>query len=320
MISRLRSSTRLAAAAAAGTVVLWASAFVVIRDVGHTFSPGSMALIRLFVAAVALTALALVTYRSTAFTRVPRRSLPLVVACGVLWLAGYTVALNAAEQHIDAGTAAFLVNLAPLLIAFGAGTFLGEGYPRPLIVGSLVALGGLGMIAMGSSGHRDGIGVALCLLAALLYTAGMLIQKVALRRVDALPTIWLGSVAGTTVLTPWAPQLIGEFEAASAGAVLGAVYLGVFPTAVGFTLWAYALSRMNAGRLSATTYAVPPVAVLLSWLFLAEMPTVYGLIGGVVCLAGVAFSRRSGGARARTRHRPRAEAAGAEGVPSSTGR
>lgn len=285
--------SRKAAVAAGITVLLWASAFVAIRDVGHAISPAPMALVRLAVAGLALTVLVLAK-RGRRMIPVPlsRRSFGLIAACGVLWLAGYTVALNAGEQHVDAGTAALLVNVAPLLIAFGAGLFLGEGFPRALIAGSLVAFGGVAVIAMGSGGDRDGLGVALCLLAALLYTAGVLIQKVVLRRVDGLTTTWLACLVGAVVLLPWTPQLVDELASAPASAILGAVYLGLFPTAIGFSTWAYALSRMDAGRLSATTYAVPTVSVLLSWLLLSEIPTAYGLAGGAISLAGVAISRR----------------------------
>lgn len=280
-----------AAVAVVLTVVLWASAFVAIRGVGHTLSPAPLALIRLFVAAAALTVLVLV--RNRGVPRIPKSwaSLKLVAAYGVLWLAGYTVVLNAAEQHVDAGTAALLISLAPLLIAFGAGLFLGEGYPRALIVGSLVALGGITVIGWGSAGDNDWIGIVLCLAAAVLYAVGVLIQKVTLRTVDGATVTWLGCVIGAAVLLPWTPQLIAELGSASAGAILGAVYLGLFPTAIGFSTWAYALQRMDAGRLSATTYAIPAVSVVLSWLLLSEVPTVYGLVGGGICLVGVAISR-----------------------------
>jgi drug/metabolite transporter (DMT)-like permease len=288
-----RAQRGKAAAAVIVTVVLWASAFVAIRGIGHTLSPAPMALIRLVVAAAALSVLVLAKYRGLpSVPRSPRTLLPIAVYA-VLWLAGYTVVLNAAERHIDAGTAALLVNSAPLLIAFGAGLFLGEGYPRTLIAGSVVALGGLSVIALGSSGHRDWLGAALCVLAAVLYAAGVLIQKAALRRVDGLIAIWLGCLVATAVLLPWTPQLISELQAAPAGTILGSVYLGLFPTAIGFTSWAYALRRMDAGRLSATTYAAPAVSILLSWLLLAEVPTVYGLVGGAICLVGVAISRRN---------------------------
>jgi drug/metabolite transporter (DMT)-like permease len=284
--------TRTAAIGAAVglAVVLWASAFVAIRAVGHDLSPAPLALLRLGVAAIALTVL--VVAKGAVRVRVSRRALLLIVAYAVLWLAGYTVALNAGERHVDAGTAALLVNLAPLLVAVAAGKFLGEGFSRPVVVGSLVALAGTAVITMGATAQRDWLGVLLCLAAAGLYAAGVMIQKVTLRHVDGLTAIWLGCVVATAVLLPWLPQLVGEVRVAPAGAVAAAVYMGVFPTAIGFTAWAYALRRMDAGRLSATTYAVPAVSVLLSWVLLAEIPTVYGLVGGAICLLGVAISRR----------------------------
>lgn len=282
------------AAAVVLTVVLWASAFVAIRDVGHTLSPAPMALARLAVAAVALSVLVAFRQRRSPIVLPARKSLALIAVYAVLWLAGYTVALNAAERHLDAGTAALLVNIAPLLVAVAAGKFLGEGFSRPLLIGSVVAMGGIAVIGLGADSQGDWLGVVLCVLAAVLYAAGVLVQKLTLRSVDGLTAIWLGCVIATVALLPWAPQLIGELRTAPAGAVLGVVYLGLFPTAIGFTAWAYALRRMDAGRLTTTTYAVPAVSVLLSWVVLAEVPTVYGLLGGVICLAGVAISRRRG--------------------------
>ncbi|PWV71961.1 Permease of the drug/metabolite transporter (DMT) superfamily [Prauserella marina] len=297
----LPQAERVKAMIAVGiTVVLWASAFVAIRDVGHVLSPGPLALVRIGVAAAALTVVGLARVaRTRAAVPVSRRSLLLIALYGVLWLAGYTVVLNAGEQHVDAGTAALLVNIAPLLVAFGAGVFLGEGYPRALIVGSLVAFGGVGIIALDSGGQRDWTGVLLCVAAALLYAAGVLIQKAALRGVDGFTATWFACVAGFVVLLPWLPETVGELASAPPGAILGAVYLGLFPTAIGFSTWAYALRRTEAGRLTATTYAVPAVSVLLSSVLLGEVPSVLGLLGGAVCLAGVAISRgRARAARA----------------------
>jgi len=48
-------------------------------------------------------------------------------------------------------------------------------------------------------------------------------------------------------------------------ATLSVLYLGVFPTAVGFTTWAYALPRTSASKMGATTYLVPAFTVLMSW-------------------------------------------------------
>ena len=70
------------------------------------------------------------------------------------------------------------------------------------------------------------------------------------------------------------------------------VYLGLGPTSIGFVGWAYALARTDAGRLGSTTYLVPPLAVLLGWALLGEVPPLLALPGGILCLAGVAVARR----------------------------
>jgi drug/metabolite transporter (DMT)-like permease len=291
VVNQLDSAEKSGTVAAIGlAVVLWASSFVAIRAIGPALSPAPLALLRLGVAAAALTVI--VVAKGAVRVRLSRKAALLVVAYAVLWLAGYTVVLNAGERHVDAGTAAMLVNIAPLLVAVAAGRLLGEGFSRPLIVGSLVALGGTVIIAAGATAQRDVAGVLLCVLAAVLYAAGVMVQKVLLRHLDGLTSLWLGCVVGTVVLLPWLPQLLGEMSTAPAGAIAAAAYMGVFPTAIGFTAWAYALRRMDAGRLTATTYAVPAVSVLLSWLLLSEVPTAYGLVGGAICLVGVAISRR----------------------------
>jgi drug/metabolite transporter (DMT)-like permease len=75
------------------------------------------------------------------------------------------------------------------------------------------------------------------------------------------------------------------------------VYLGLFPTAVAFSTYAFALNHMSAGDLSVTTYLVPPITVLMSWVFLSEVPPAMAYVGGALCLVGVALARRRPRAR-----------------------
>jgi drug/metabolite transporter (DMT)-like permease len=292
------SSKHLAAAAVVTTVLLWACAFVVIRAVGQVLSPGPMAFARLLVGSAALGLLAL-RYRRP----FPRgRALAYVIGYGVLWFAGYTVMLNWAEQHLDAGTSALLVNIAPILVAVFAGIVFGDGFPHPVVVGLAIAFAGVVLITLGGerNGAVDSLGIAVGIVAAVLYAAGVLMQKVALRSVDAVSASWVGCTAGLLATLPFAPSAVGEMAHASVSAIAGVVFLGVGPTAIAFTTWAYALARTDAGRMAATTLCVPALAVLLSWVTLGEVPTVLGLIGGALCLTGVGISRRTG----RTRPSP----------------
>jgi drug/metabolite transporter (DMT)-like permease len=285
-------------AAAATTVVLWASAFVGIRAVGHDLSPGALALGRMLVGSLTLTVIVLVVRgrARAAAVALPRGRLLVAIALwGAAWFGLYNLALNAAERHLDAGTAALLVNVAPVVVAVLAGLLLGEGFPARLLAGMAIAFAGVVLIAMTTSaGGTDVVGVLLGLLAALVYAGAATAQKRLLARVDALTITWIGAVAGTVALLPYLPVLLTELATASAATATGIVYLGVFPTAIAFLTWGYALSRTTAGRLAAATYAAPPIVVLLSWTLLGELPAPLALAGGVLCLAGVAVATRPG--------------------------
>jgi drug/metabolite transporter (DMT)-like permease len=171
---------------------------------------------------------------------------------------------------------------------------MGEGFPRPLVVGMVVAVLGVLTIAAGSSGGSgvsDGLGVALGLCAAVLYASGVLLQKLALRTVDAVTATWVGCAAGALATLPFAGQAWSEMSSVPMSDVLWVVFLGVGPTALAFTTWAYALSRADAGRMAATTLVVPALATLMSWLALGEVPTPLGFAGGALALAGVGITR-----------------------------
>ena len=282
----------LAPAAALLTVTLWASAFVGIRSAGHDLSPGALALGRLLVASAALGAFAL-AQREPLPTR---RDLGGIAVVGVLWFALYSIVLNAAERRVDAGTAAMLVNVGPILIALLAGLLLREGFPRTLLAGCAIAFAGA--IVIGAATSETGLapswGAVLCLVAALAYAGGVVAQKPLLIRVSPLQVTWLACTAGTLACLPFAGSLWHDASHASGSALAWTVYLGIVPTGIGFIAWAYALSRTTAGKMGSTTYLVTPIAIVLGWLLLDETPPTLALAGGALCLAGVVVARRRG--------------------------
>ena len=285
----------LTVAAVVVTVLAWASAFVGIRSLGEDLSPGALALGRLAVGTLVLGALLI----PRGWVRPTAAEWRLLLLCGVGWFGVYNLALNAAERHLDAGTTAMLVNIGPVLIAVFAGLLLGEGFPRWLVIGLGIAFCGVLLIGLATrNAGADLVGVVLCLVAAVTYAAGVVAQKPLLRRLPALQVTFTACAMGAVCCLPWAGVLVDDLGAAPGSSIAGMVYLGAVPTALAFSTWAYALARMDAGRLGATTYLVPPIVVLLGWWLLDEVPPVLAVAGGVVCLAGVAVSRR------RSRVRP----------------
>jgi drug/metabolite transporter (DMT)-like permease len=277
--------------AALTTVAVWGSAFVAIRAAGRTLSPGAVALGRLLPSLAVLTVAALVA-REPLPAR--RDALP-IATFGVLWLGGYSLALNAAERRVDAGTAAMVINTGPILIAILAGVFLGEGFPRRLFAGCAVAFAGCVLIGVSSSGggSRSGLGLALLVVAAVAYATAVVIQKPVLARVSPLQVTWLGCAAATLACLPFAPVLVADVRRGGVAAAGWVAYLGVAPTALGFATWAYALRRMRAGRLASLAYLIPVVAIALGWAVLDERPSWLAVAGGALCFAGVYVARRS---------------------------
>lgn len=287
---QLPRSEGLALAAALVTVVLWASAFVGIRSAGRVLSPEALALGRLLVSTAVLGSVALVRQEPLP----TRDDLGRIALYGLLWLGVYNVVLNEAERRVDAGTAAMLVNVGPILIALLAGLFLREGFPTRLLAGCIVAFAGTAIIAAATSKHgvAAGWGAGLCMVAALAYAAAVVIQKPVLGRVSAFQVTWIACTVATIACVPFAPALVHDLAGADRSSIAWTVYLGAFPTAVGFVLWAYALKRTTAGRLGSLTYLAPPVTILLGWALLSETPPALAVAGGALCLGGVILARR----------------------------
>lgn len=272
------------------TILAWASAFIVIRFAAASFEGGALALARLTVGTALLGLVVLIGRR---WVRPNRREWLLIIGFGVLWFGAYNVALNIAEKTIDAGTTSMIVNIGPLLIALGAGVILREGIPRWLLVGAAIAFVGVIVIGVSTGSTRgiSGVGVLWALLAAFTYAAGVLLQKPALKRLPNAQVTFLGCAIGLVACLPFAGQLASNLATAPTSAIVAAIYLGAVPTALAFSTWAYALSRTPAGQLGVSTYIVPPLAIVMGLVFFAEVPAPLAIVGGALCLAGVAVSR-----------------------------
>ena len=279
----------LPVAAGATTLVMWASAFVVIRHVAHDVSPGALGSGRLLVAALVVLPLVL----RKGWVRPTRREWLLLALGGIGWFGVYNLALNAGERHVDAGTAAMIIQIGPVIVALLAVPLFGEVLHRWLVAGMLVGFSGVAVIARGSSSDADAslLGVLLVLVAAAMYAVGVLTQKVLLRRLPSVQVVFVSFLMGAAICLPFSGDLPGIV--ADGGAELWwIVYLGVLPTALAFTTWAYALTHTDAGTLSLTTFLVPGIATVIAWLTIDEVPPSLSFVGGALAIVGVLMTRR----------------------------
>jgi drug/metabolite transporter (DMT)-like permease len=239
--------------------------------------------------------LGVIVLMSRSWTPMSRREWAATVATGLLLFGAYNLAINSGASRVDAGTAAFVSQISPVAIALLAALVLRERLTRRALVGMALAFGGVTIIALGASSGVEGdlLGVLLCLAAALSYATGAVLEKPLVARLPAVQITWVACTIGALACLPFEESLRREALLASSADLGWLVFLGIGPTAVAFTTFAYALKYMSAGALAITTYLIPPLTIVLSLVFLSETPPGSAYLGGALALVGVAVAQRA---------------------------
>lgn len=270
------------------TITMWASSFTAIR-VGLIggYSSGHLVLARLLTASAIFGIYAL--WPGTQFKLPKKDDLIKIIILGFIGISIYNLGITFGEQTVSAGTASMIIGAAPIFTSLIAVLVLKERLSYFGWGGLFVGFIGIIIITLGTTGSTFTIsGGALMILTACIATSIYFVfQKPFLKDYKAIEWIayitWFGALPFLVFL----PGLLGTIKGATLQASLATIYLGIFPSAIGYVTWAMAFSLAEASYVSRIMYAQPVIAIIIAWLWLGELPSLLSGIGGFIAISSI---------------------------------
>lgn len=272
------------------TVIGWSSGFAgVSASLKGGFTPGNLILYRLFVASLLFLLYALLP---NSRIRLPdKKDLPLIITLGVVGITFYHVGVTYGQQYINAGTTSMIVGSAPIFTTIIAVLFLKEKMEWYSWVGLFVGFFGVSLITIGTGDFSLTFskGILPALFATICTSIFFVYQKPLLEKYDPIELTAYFTWASTIPLFIFFPSLIENFQTATLEAHLAVIYVGAVPAAACYAAWAIATSLGEVSKLSTLLYLETPIAILIAWVWLHELPTILSMVGGFLTISSVAI-------------------------------
>jgi drug/metabolite transporter (DMT)-like permease len=229
--------------------------------------------------------------------RVGGRVLPRGRRLGGLFAAGavgYTlqaITFFTALEHASAGLVALLLYLYPAIVTVLAALLLGERLTRTRVTGVGLALAGT-VLTIGPVGGGSGLGIALGIAAACIYSVYILVNARLTAGVDpmaAAAVVCTGAACSCTLLA----LLVEPDLATTAGGWSAVVAIAVVSTVVAIVTFFAGMARVGPGDAATLSTFEPVVTVVLAALVLDERVTALQAAGGAVILGAVILLSRA---------------------------
>lgn len=279
--------------------LIWASAFVAVDIAVPETGPLWLPTIRVLIGAAALAPFVL--HSGLVLPR-SARTWALVIVMAALNIVVPFFLLSWGQLTIDAGMAAVLMGMGPVLALLGnhLTTHDDKINGAKLVAVALCFSGVLTLVGFSVLGNLGGTFVLAQLAtlgAALCYaTSSMLIRHIDM---PPVPLAWLALAIGAVMLLPAAWIIDGPPPAPSRQAWTALIYLGLLPTGLAHVLRVYLIRRIGHSVFALSIYMIPPFGVVLAFLILAEPITAQLGIALALILCGLYFAQRGSGPAAK---------------------
>ena len=232
-----------------------------------------------------------------------RDDLPRLVILAFFGFTGYHLFLNLGETdpNVSAGTAALIIASAPAFIAIFAVPLLKERIGRWQSAGIALAFAGLAVMIFfvrpeSQFTFRASEGALTVVPPAIFSALYAVLGKGYLRRYPPFTFVAWTLLIGTVLLIPLllatGPSVVADLQTMGLAGWIPVLYLGMFPTFVGYGIWFRALERIPAASAGAYIYASTLVAVIGGIVILGESLTGGAIAGGAMVIAGVVLAQQ----------------------------
>ncbi|HCV3054521.1 TPA: DMT family transporter, partial [Staphylococcus aureus] len=270
------------------TIILWGSAFPIIKIALNDFSAESLSAFRLILATIILLPFVIIKKLPTP----ELRDIPVIFILGFCGFVIYHTALNFGETLISAGISGILVSTTPIFSSALAYMFLKEHFSKWNWLSSLVAFIGISIISISKDDYTtiNVLGVFIILLASFSESLYFTFQKKYIEKYGFIAFTLYTIMASSPFMLIFIPEIINDIHGATFTSIVSVLYLAIFPTIIPYVLLAYIVKSVGVSDATMSLYLTPIVSLLLSYLLLDELPTTLAIIGGIITLLGVSLS------------------------------
>ncbi|HCX8629425.1 TPA: DMT family transporter [Staphylococcus aureus] len=270
------------------TIILWGSAFPMIKIALNDFSAESLSAFRLILATIILLPFVIIKKLPTP----ELRDIPVIFILGFCGFVIYHTALNFGETLISAGISGILVSTTPIFSSALAYIFLKEHFSKWNWLSSLVAFIGISIISISKDDYTtiNVLGVFIILLASFSESLYFTFQKKYIEKYGFIAFTLYTIMASSPFMLIFIPEIINDIHGATFTSIVSVLYLAILPTIIPYVLLAYIVKSVGVSDATMSLYLTPIVSLLLSYLLLDELPTTLAIIGGIITLLGVSLS------------------------------